>query len=77
MRSTFQLPALADSNSSVSVAWWRAVDTATIDSATVVAAIRAKIAYSLAAIESFGKFTSWPPGPCHIGPEAAIVRINC
>ena len=44
MRSTFQLPLLADSNSSVSAAWLRAFETATIDSATVVAAINAKIA---------------------------------
>jgi len=38
------VPALADSNSSVSAAWWRAAVTATTDSAMVVVAIRAKIA---------------------------------
>ena len=34
----------ADSNSSVSATWWRALTTATTDSATVVVAINAKIA---------------------------------
>jgi hypothetical protein len=43
-RSTFQVPALADSNSSVSAAWWRAFVTATTDKASVVVAINAKIA---------------------------------
>ena len=42
-RSTFKLPLLADSNSSVSAAWLRALCTATTDSASVVAAISAKI----------------------------------
>ncbi len=44
MRSTFQLPLLADSNSSVMAAWSRALCTATVDSASVVVAISAKIA---------------------------------
>jgi hypothetical protein len=42
----------------------------------VVAAINAKIAYSLAAIESVGSFTGGPR-PCNSGPEAAIVRVIC
>jgi hypothetical protein len=38
----------------------RALRTATVDSASVAAAISAKITYSLAAIESFGKVTAGP-----------------
>jgi hypothetical protein len=43
-RSTFQVPALADSNASVSVAWWRSVAIAMTDSASVMVAISAKMA---------------------------------
>jgi hypothetical protein len=46
-----------------------AFDTASIDSATVVKAISAKIAYSLAAIESFGRFTNGPPARATTVPK--------